>query len=105
MLDLASPKVIFDVHAQSWAHVTADKEYYARLLTWVREQGLVPEHIYRLEVYLIDCPHAQVFEFAYDEQGYKFLACGSDHVSCGDRCEVAKREPYTVILSNLPPDL
>jgi hypothetical protein len=107
MLDLASPRVIYDVHAESWAsYVTADRERYARLLTWAREQGLDPEKIYRLEVYCTKGkPSAQVFEYAFNEQGYRYCDVDHDHVQRVGACRSAKREPYEVILSGLPPDL
>ena len=95
MLDLASPRVIYDVHAESWAYVVADKERYARLLAWIREQGLDPHDIYRVEVYLIGCPYARIFAFDLNDEGQHYMR-GED---------IARREPHNVILTCLPPDL
>lgn len=104
-LDTASPTVVYDVYAESWAYVIADHERYARLLAWVREQGLVPEDIYRLEVYhLKGKPTAQVFEYAYDEQGNRYCEVAHDHTQLGG-CRSAKREPRSVVVSGLPPGL
>ncbi|MCK2214277.1 hypothetical protein MF672_010810 [Actinomadura sp. ATCC 31491] len=104
-LDLASPRVVYDVHAQSWERILADPERYARLTTWVREQGLDPERIYRLEVYLIDTPRARVFEWKQDEQGRRYCEVEHDHKARYEACRIAQREPYAVILKALPPDL
>lgn len=101
-LDQASPRVIYDVHAESWAYVVADHGRYERLMSWVREQGLDPHNIYRLEVYSAQ-PSARVFEWAYNEQGARYCSLDHDHAARIEACVLATREPYDVILSSLPP--
>lgn len=98
-------EIVYDVHAQSWAHVVADHDHYTHLLAWVREQGFDPHKIYRLEIYNEGKPSAQVFEWAYDEQGNKYCDIDHDHAARANACVIAKRGPYEVILSSLPPGL
>ena len=104
-LDLTSPRIVYDIHAQSWERILNDPERHERLTTWVRGQGLDPEKIFRLEVYLIDTPHARVFEWAQDERGRRYCDVEHDHKMKAASCRIAQREPYTTILNALPPDL
>lgn len=99
-LDTASPTVIYDVHAESWAYLVADKDRYTHLLTWVREQGLDPEEIYRIEVYSAS---ALIFEHKRNEQGHRYCDIEHDHAAQMRACRSAKREPYSVILTSTPP--
>ncbi|WP_433445666.1 hypothetical protein [Nonomuraea sp. CA-141351] len=99
MLDVASPRVIYDVHARSWAHVVADPQRYRQLLAWVRRQGLHPEKIYRLEVYSTS---ALVFEHKFDEQGRRYCDVDHDHGAKVGACHLAKRTPYSVTINSQP---
>lgn len=59
-------------------------------LDWLREQGLTAGNIYQLDV---DGTTATVYEYDRDAEGKFYPVNGS----------AAKREPYTVTLSSLPP--
>ncbi|MEV4246985.1 hypothetical protein AB0J63_26675 [Streptosporangium canum] len=88
------PLVVFDSADNTyWNRASADAAWYDSLLGWVRQHGIDPPNTYRLEVYLLDCPFARVYEFDLDKDGRKYVA-GSDY---------ARREPRDVLLSSLPP--
>jgi hypothetical protein len=82
------PLVVFDARDESWR---GDP----KILAWCRAEGLDPEQIYRLEVYLLDAPFARVYEFV-TLNGARFLV--------EERDDYLRRDPYDVILSTLPPD-
>ena len=87
--------VVYDVRDDdAWSRVIADKERYDQLTAWMRSQGLDPVNIYRIEIHPLDSPRARVYEYDRDEAGRMRLV--------GD--DIAKREPYDLALSSLPPD-
>jgi hypothetical protein len=68
-------------------------------IAWLVEHGLDPADIYRFEVHVIDVPLIRVFEYLRrDGRTY----CPFDHVH-GSRCELAKRDPYDVLIRVDPP--
>lgn len=77
----------------AWDRIVADRDLHRRLVDWARDQHLTPENIYRLEIYLVDCPSARVFEYDLDDNGRRYAISN----------DIARREPYTVILTSLPP--
>ncbi|MFD9950902.1 hypothetical protein ACFWYW_59195 [Nonomuraea sp. NPDC059023] len=87
MTSTIEPLIVYDCSSRQW-HGNPD------VLAWMRAEGLDPEQAYRLEVYLVDCPSARVYEYDRNEAGERYLV--------GD--DAARREPYDVILSSLPPD-
>lgn len=89
MTSTIEPLVVHDCRDRGWA---GDP----RILAWCRAEGLNPHEIYRLEVYLLDCPSARVYEYARDDDGNRYLV-GDD--------EAARREPHDVILTSLPPEM
>jgi hypothetical protein len=91
---MPEPLAVYDVHEDGWEQLTAQEQYQVRL--WVVEQGMDPGDIFRLEVFLIDCPFARVYEFDRDEDG-------SLRVEDQPPWDFAVRPPRDVLLSSLPP--
>lgn len=81
------PLAVFDARDESWRgdHQT---------LAWFRSEGIDPNQVHRLEVYLLDCPFARVYEFVTLNGARFFVA---------ERDEYLRRDPYDVILASLPP--
>lgn len=99
-----APLVVFDVNDRpAFDRIIAAPEHHQRLLDWMRSQGLDPHDVYRLEVFLVDCPSARVFEYARDGQGRGYCGVDHDHRADLDCCHLARRDPYEVPLSSLPP--
>lgn len=74
-------------------------------LAWAREQSIEPNDTYRIEIYLLDCLFARVFQFDKDEHGK--VRCAVDHEHHPGRvmdCEVARRKPFDVPVSSMPPE-
>lgn len=69
--------------------------WHMSLLDWFKQEGINPRNVYRLEVYLVDCPSGRIFEYDVDQEGNRYVKAGQD--------EAARRRPYDVILSSLPP--
>jgi hypothetical protein len=87
------PLAVYDVRSDSWLEmVKAGRANKFR--GWVQDQGLDPREIYRLEIYLTDCPSAIVHSYAKDSTGKHFYLDGHD---------IARRKPYEIPLSSLPP--
>lgn len=62
---------------------------------WMRAEGLDPEVVYGLEVYLVDAPYARVNAYVTDEQGRVLL---------NDERSDARRCTFTRVLSSYPPE-
>ncbi|MFD9950965.1 hypothetical protein ACFWYW_59350 [Nonomuraea sp. NPDC059023] len=88
MTSTIEPLVVYDCSSRQWH---GDPE----VLAWMRAEGLDPDQVYRLEIYLVDCPSARVYEYA-TVQGARILVPARE--------EYLRRKPYDVILSSLPPD-
>ncbi|MFI6594956.1 hypothetical protein ACIBHX_01840 [Nonomuraea sp. NPDC050536] len=73
MTSTIEPLVVFDARDERWRGDS-------HILAWCRSEGIDPEQVYRLEVYLVDCPFARVYD------------------------DYLRRDPYDVILSSLPPE-
>lgn len=103
MTDLA-PIAVYDVHDRpAFDLLLADRNRHRALLAWMRSQALNPTHVYRLEIHLVDSPSARIYEYARDEQGVRYCGVDHDHRGDADRCAIARRKPYEVALSSLPP--
>jgi hypothetical protein len=74
--------------------------------SWVTSQGLNPNHIHRIEVYMIDGPVGRVYSHHIDEKGRVYCPLDHEHRRhlIYDECTI-EREPYDVLLSSLPPAL
>jgi hypothetical protein len=100
----AAPVVTYDTRTQNWRNIAGTRRH-RRLLQWLAAEGLDPTHIIRLEIYLLDCPYAQVTERDRNEHGSMLLIeLGRDdegRMQYGDESRL--RQPYTVLLSSLPP--
>ncbi|WP_214317677.1 hypothetical protein [Nonomuraea sediminis] len=92
---MIKPLVVLDVREQG--HLLFAAAFHSRLLDWLYDNGLNPYSIYRLEVYLVDCPSARVYEYARDEDGRLIVD--------REREDVRRRPPRDVVLSSLPPAL
>jgi hypothetical protein len=69
-------------------------------VAWLEAHGLSPADIYRFEVHVIDAPLIRVFEYlSRDGRPY----CAIDHVHGRQHCEIAKRDPYDVLIRVDPP--
>lgn len=99
-----TPLMVIDTHDREWDQITADHAYHQRLIDWARGQGLNPVHTYRVEIYLVDCPFARVFQYATDENGTRHCGVDHDHRGWADECRIAELKPSAVILSELPPE-
>lgn len=91
---MPEPLAVFDVHEDDWDRFTAQEKYQVRL--WIVEQSLDPGDIFRLEVFLIDCPFARVHEYDRDDDGCL-------RVEGLPPRAIAVRPPRDVLLSSLPP--
>lgn len=87
-----TPLVVIDAHDESWMDIVRSG-CHRPLVEWIQAQGLVPRDVYRLEIYLIDCPSAVVYAYASNAAGHRYLDGG----------DIARREPYTMPLDSLPP--
>ncbi|MGC5009762.1 hypothetical protein ACLQ2R_03250 [Streptosporangium sp. DT93] len=95
MTSRPDPLVAFDIRdSRNWWKVTNDSAYHESLLEWMRAQGMNPSITYRLEIHLIDCPSARIYEYDLNSDGHRY-SVGND---------LARREPYEVILPSLPPE-
>ncbi|MFI6819253.1 hypothetical protein ACIBG7_43180 [Nonomuraea sp. NPDC050328] len=83
---------VFDSRDDAWYELVRLGQANA-FRAWVESQGLDPREIYRLEIYLVDCPSARVHSYAKDANGKHYL----------DGTDIARREPYEIALSSLPP--
>jgi hypothetical protein len=88
------PLAVYDVREEPFRSMLGTP-WHMCLLDWLVEEGFDPLDIYRVEVYLVDCPSARVYSYARNEDGKRYLASELD---------LARRPPYDVILSSLPPD-
>ncbi|WP_157253178.1 hypothetical protein [Nonomuraea typhae] len=95
MTSALEPIAVFDVNdVRAQAAMSGDRPYWESVLDWIRGHGLDPNEIYRLEVYRTDRLWARVHEYDRDAAGERY--------SIGT--EVARRAPYDVILTSLPPE-
>jgi hypothetical protein len=62
---------------------------------WAVREGFDLRDAYRMEIRLLDTPFARVFEYDKDAQGGRFLDPATD--------DIAKRRPYDVVISSMPP--
>lgn len=85
------PIAVYDVRDPWW--IDEDLGAHVRLLDWVRSYGVDPTYARRFEIYLIDCPSLRVYDLALDGHGKPYR----------DGSEMASREPYDVLLRDLPP--
>ncbi|MFI6296822.1 hypothetical protein ACIBEJ_34895 [Nonomuraea sp. NPDC050790] len=88
MTSAIEPLVVYDCHDKQWR---GDPD----VLSWMRAEQLDPELVYRLEVYVVDCPSARVYEYATVLGARIFVPALADYM---------RREPYDVILASLPPE-
>ena len=91
---MPEPLAVYDVHEDNWFNLT--REQRVEVWTWMVEEGLDPGEVFRLEVFLIDCPFARVHE--YDRDGD-----GNLRVEDVPPRRIAVRPPRDVLLSSLPP--
>lgn len=87
-IDLPAPLKTYDVHEDSWKRLRGDDR--DRIRHWLHHHGIDPHLTYRIEIYLIDCPSARIFEYEADPSGRKVK-------------DGSTRTPYDIPLSNLPP--
>ncbi|MFI6793643.1 hypothetical protein ACIBG4_40565 [Nonomuraea sp. NPDC050383] len=85
------PIAVYDVRDRWWMD---EPTAHDRLLTWLRSYEVDPTYTRRFEVYLIDCPSLRVYDLALDEHGQPYR----------DGPGMALREPYDVLLRDLPPE-
>ncbi|MGW4663203.1 hypothetical protein [Streptosporangium sandarakinum] len=94
--DTLEPLVVYDAGDDTYQQ-RIGTPWHDQLLAWARSNGITPDDVTRLEVYLLDAPFARVYEYALDENGRRYLTNdGNDH---------ARREPYNVLLTSLPPGM
>jgi hypothetical protein len=84
------PIAVYDVRHRWWMDEPGG---HARLLEWVRSYGVDPTDSRRFEVYMIDGPVLRVFDADRNADGHFYR----------DGPGVALREPYDVLLHDLPP--
>jgi hypothetical protein len=102
------PLAVYDVHEDNWLGLTEGQR--EELAAWLREHDVEPDDAYRLEIYLLDCPFARVFQFDVNERGKVYCRLDHDHVAMwesgreppGGVCEIARRT-FDVPLSSMPP--
>lgn len=71
---------------------------------WLRDHGLNPYDIYRIEVHVIDVPLLRIFEFLRNEDGKLYCPLDHEHEwAHPDGCTAARRDPYDVLLKSNPP--
>jgi hypothetical protein len=85
---------VYDVRQESWYNLAVEERL--EVCTWMVEEGLDPGEVFRLEVFLIDCPFARVHE--YDRDGD-----GRLRVEDLPPRRIAVRPPRDVLVSSLPP--
>ena len=88
------PVAVFDAHDDDWCNLAAEER--TKVWTWMVEEGLDPGEVFRLEVFLIDCPFARVHEYDRDDEGCLRVEDASPR-------RIAVRPPRDVLLSSLPP--
>lgn len=74
-----------------------------QLQDWARAHGVDPDDTYRFEIHVTDHLFAKVFQYEKNERGQMFCSVDHDHRADRDRCEPARRDPYDVNLTSLPP--
>lgn len=65
------------------------------LCQWAAENGIDTDSAYRIEIHLLDCPFARVFQYDQDAQGRRFIDPATD--------DAARRKPYDLPISSMPP--
>jgi hypothetical protein len=90
MIGNFKPIAVYDIRDRWWMD---EADAHDRLLAWVRLYGVDPTYARRFEIYLIDCPSLRVYDLALDKHGKPYR----------DGPGMAMREPYDVLLRDLPP--
>lgn len=91
MIGPFEPVAVYDIRDPWW--IDEDLGAHSRLLAWVRSCGVDPTFSRRFEIYLIDSPSMRVYDLDLDEHGQPYR----------DGRGAAMREPYDVLLRDLPP--
>jgi hypothetical protein len=87
------PLAVYDVHEPGWYGLSDDQRH--DLAAWSRAQRIEPSDTFRLEIYLLDCPFARVFQFERDAGGHKYVIPGTREIAC--------RKPFDVPVGEMPP--
>lgn len=104
-----APLAVYDVHDDGYLGLTQEQQ--EQIMGWLREQDQNPDVIYRVEIYLIDCPSARIFVWDIDADGRHY--CPLDHAhrawtiqsptdDPAKVCEIASRT-FEVPISQMPP--
>lgn len=92
--DGLQPVWVGDSNAPEWECIYADRNYYQRLIAWLRSEGFDEQVTHRVEVYLLDAPFARVHQWCTDERG---------RISVNEAGDDALTVVRTALLSSLPP--
>jgi hypothetical protein len=90
MIGPFEPIAVYDIRDCWWMKEPGDHE---RLQEWAHSYGVDTTDTRRMEIYLIDGPSLRVYDVARNEHGDMYR----------DGPSVALREPYDVLLRDLPP--
>lgn len=90
MTDL-EPLAVYDVRDGSYVQGEQSKPFD----DWVVDHGIALADTYRMEIYLLDCLFARVFQYDRDEQGRFCLDPAAQ--------DVARREPFDMPIESMPP--
>lgn len=96
-------QAVYDVADQGWWGLTDDQRDQIR--AWATEHGIDVDVTYRMEIHVIDMPLARVFQHDLTEDGQRHCPIDHDHMQMDKerQCDVARREPYDVPISSMPP--
>jgi hypothetical protein len=105
------PLAVYDV-SESWTELS--DQQMAVIRNWLRMQGIEPNDTYRFEIWRTDRLFARVFQYDRDEHGKPYCPLDHEHVfgkvfgpgeepSEQEWCDIARREPFDVPLSSMPP--
>lgn len=101
------PLMVSDVRDEAWYEVLkANPGYLDAMTAWLRANGVDPDDTYRWELYLLDCPFVRVFAYDRDEMGrrrWQRIEDVEERCRTGVGWRPVEREPYTVLVSSMPP--
>lgn len=96
-------QAVYDVADQGWWGLTDDQRDQIR--AWATEHGIDVNVTFRMEIHLLDCPFARVFQMDRNEDGRLYCPIDHDHLSMDkvSECDAARRDPYDLPISSMPP--
>ncbi|MEU8199527.1 hypothetical protein AB0C10_37660 [Microbispora amethystogenes] len=104
MADLTLPDPLAVLDVADWLQRPPTRDFLVALNEWTDRHGIEARDAVRIEVYLIDTLFARVFQYARTERGHLYCGVDHDHLDEPERCEAARRLPYLVPLTCMPPE-